>query len=268
MKETFVTQPIFDPHLPFSIDLAGISYCDGSYKINRKKSDVLCIEYIISGCGTIKTRGKTFYAQQGDSFLLIPGEDHLYYSDKDEPWEKIWINATGSLIDSLIDSYELRDVTVFHCNSMPYIKKIHEMLSSQNYSIKEIADKTALYFHELVQYLSMNKPENKDRISSEALSVKNYIDKNIDININIETLSRLIYKSPAQTIRIFKKHYGTTPYNYYMERRLKKAILMLESTNYSVKEIAFKLGFGDEHYFSGVFRKKTGKKPSDYRLKH
>lgn len=262
MYEDFINIQVFDKNMPLSVDLAGISYCDGSYRIERKKTEILCVEYVIAGGGTVKTRGKTFYPKAGDTYLLIPGEDHIYYSDSENPWVKIWINASGRLIEPIIDIYGLRDNTVFNCNSRQYIEKIHKLVGNKELSSNEIADKAAIYFHELMQFLSAYKDKKE---YGPAQIIKEYIDKSIYSPLTIDELSGLIYKSPAQTIRIFKKQYGLTPYDYYMEGRMKKAVQMLESTSYSVKEIAFRLGFGDEHYFSGIFKKKTGKKPTDYR---
>lgn len=261
-REEFVKLPVFDDNLPFKVELAGVSYCSGTYRINRKKSEIMCIEYILSGCGTVKTRGKTFYPKQGDSYFLLPGEDHLYYSDSEDPWVKIWINVSGQLVDSLIDAYSLRNTTVVRCNSKPYIEKIHRLMENVDIQPKELALKSAIYFHELLQFLADNKEQGA---STSAETVKNYIDKNIYSPITIDELAGLIYKSSAQTIRIFKKAYGLTPYEYYMDNKIKKAVQLLKSTTFSVKEIAYRLGFCDEHYFSGIIKKKTGKKPTDYR---
>ena len=46
--------------------------------------------------------------------------------------------------------------------------------------------------------------------------------------------------------------------------RLKKAVQLLESENYNVSEIAYKVGFSDPPYFSRIFKKQYGKSPSDY----
>jgi YesN/AraC family two-component response regulator len=45
---------------------------------------------------------------------------------------------------------------------------------------------------------------------------------------------------------------------------LKKAIQLLESENYSVSEVAYKVGFNDPSYFTRIFKKEYGKAPSEY----
>lgn len=266
MREEFVKVPLFDSSLPFKIDLAGISYCDGTYKVCRQKAEEGCIEYIISGSGTVKTRGKVFYAAKGDSYFLKPDDDHEYYSSADDPWVKIWINISGTLVHALTDCYSLNDHTVFHCNSQPYIAKIHQELQNKTLSPNDIISKCSLYFHELIQFLA-SSIESSSVASPEAKILKDFIDTNIYSVITVEELSRLIFKSPSQTIRLFKKYYNTTPYEYHMNNRLKTAATLLRNTNFSVKEIAYKLNFCDEHYFSTLFKNKTGKKPTELRTR-
>ena len=264
MNEVFIDAPVFDDDLPFRIELAGISYCDGSYCIKRTKSDVCCIEYVISGEGTICTDGRRLKASAGDTYFLHPGEDHYYYSDSQNPWVKIWFNAKGPLIDSLAELYGIGKTVLFRCDSEAYIEKIHRALSDKNLTAKEISDKVSLYFHQLVQFLSnSSRPVKQGR--TEAEIIKNYIDTNLYSKIETKQLAALIHRCKEQTIRLFKKEYGITPYDYYMENRIKKAEYLIKNTLFSVKEIAFKLGFCDEHYFSGVFKKKTGLTPSEFR---
>ena len=51
---------------PFYINIAGISYCDGSYHIYRPKSAVFCMEYIFSGSGTLNYLGTEYHPKEGD----------------------------------------------------------------------------------------------------------------------------------------------------------------------------------------------------------
>lgn len=46
--------------------------------------------------------------------------------------------------------------------------------------------------------------------------------------------------------------------------RLKKAVQLLESENFNIAEVAYKVGFNDPSYFSRMFKKQYGKAPSEY----
>ena len=264
MREEFTKTPAVDLSKPFCVENAGISYCDGSYGIYRRKSDVAVVEYIIKGTGTIETKNKIYTPTEGDTYLLPPGEEHRYYSSSDDPWVKIWINVTGTLSESLIKVYGLENQIIFKCDSKNLIEKMHRILKSDKMSLDEILSECSIVFHKLMLLL-YNHTDKNTSIGEDALKIKTYIDTNISENISIDTLSDLIYKSHSQTIRIFKKAYEMTPLAYHMQTRITKAISLLGGTNLSVRDIAFSLGFSDEHYFSSLFKQKTGKRPTDFR---
>lgn len=48
-------------------------------------------------------------------------------------------------------------------------------------------------------------------------------------------------------------------------RKLTEAKNLLTSTNKSISEIGFELGFNEKAYFSNVFKKKTGQTPTEFR---
>lgn len=264
MKEDYIDIPLIDSKSPFSVYFAGFSYCDKSYRIYRPNSQVACVEYILSGKGTLITQGKIFYPKKGDTYICYPDDTHEYYSDADEPWIKIWFNAKGPLINQLAEAYGIRNRSVFSCNSEDYIKNIHSILQNKFLTPQQMSEKTAIIFHRLVQFLSSNT-DSKQPYTDEAIILKNYIDNHLCSSISINKLCSLIYKSPTQTIRIFKKNYNITPYDYHINNKLRKAISLLEVTNLSIKEISFYLGFCDEHYFSNLFKQKKGMTPSEYR---
>ena len=104
--------------------------------------------------------------------------------------------------------------------------------------------------------------ENISHDSNELAAYKNLIDQ---LPFRMEMLCDRVGLSESQTIRLFKKAYGKTPYAYLFERRVWLARHLLRETSLSVSQIAEKLAFSDEYYFSGLFKKKTGVSPSAYR---
>lgn len=266
MREEFITYPTPGEKLPFIIELAGISYCDGSYKIHRSNSKCMVTEYILSGEGTVSLDGKKYTAREGDIYLLPAGHNQLYYSDAKNPWVKIWFNARGPLIDELLNIYNPRNIAVFsQAGGKEFLTKIHDIGKDSSSCVKEKHDKSAIVFHQLLQYLHENFYARKDEYSEETKILKDYIANHITEDISLKDLSPLVYLSESQIIRIFKQDLGKTPYEYILELKIGQAKMLLRSTRLMIKEIAFRLGFCDEHYFSYLFKQKTGQTPSAYR---
>lgn len=63
----------------------------------------------------------------------------------------------------------------------------------------------------------------------------------------------------------FKKKYGMTIYAYHRERRLKKAVLLLQRTEKTVETISRECGFTNRSHFSTLFKARFGFRPTDLR---
>lgn len=266
MREEYsFVSPYDTQNKPFYINIAGMTFCDGSYRINRRDSKILCAEYILHGRGTVICGGERFNPTTGDVYLLMYGRDHLYFSDADDPWTKIWFNAGGPVVESLMRAYNLIDVQyIRRSGAFSYFERM-VALTRGGGSPDTINAGAALIFHELLQYLSGLIPKTDAKIDPDALIIKNYIDAHISERIDLNLLSSLIFKSRSQTLRIFREQYGIPPYEYLLCRRIEQAKSLLIGTNMPIKEISRLVGFSDEHYFSNIFRQKVGVSPRQVR---
>ena len=67
---------------PFNVLLAGVSYCDGTYRIERKPENLYSFEYIYSGKGMLVIDGQRLEPRAGDVYFLKRGIPHCYWSDE------------------------------------------------------------------------------------------------------------------------------------------------------------------------------------------
>ena len=104
---------------------------------------------------------------------------------------------------------------------------------------------------------------NQEQIET-VISVRNYIDNNYDKNLNLDLLSRFRFVSKFHLLRLFKKHYGLTPRQYLIDKRIEKSKEQLKN-GISVTETCFAVGFESLGSFSTLFKTKTGKSPSEFR---
>ena len=267
MREEFVTFPALQGETLFWIELAGISYCDGNYRIRRNAGDhVTVMEYVLEGEGTVVVDKKAYTAKKGDLYLLPPNKSQDYYSDARNPWTKIWFNARGVLTESLLELYNPRHRVVFeNAGGYAFFEEIHAIGANKNDTVIEKHQKAALVFHRLLQYLYQKFDAGENQYSEEVRVCIEYIENHITENISLKTLGELVYLSESQIIRNFKRDLNTTPYEYILNRKMEQAKLLLTGTRLRVKEIAFRLGFSDEHYFTYLFGKRTGQTPVAYR---
>ena len=92
-----------------------------------------------------------------------------------------------------------------------------------------------------------------------------YLEQHYTEHISNKELAKLCSISQDCFIRTFKMYYDTTPRQYILDLRIKKAKEMLVSHSKNVNEIAYSLGFESATYFSNMFKKKVGVSPNQYK---
>lgn len=80
----------------------------------------------------------------------------------------------------------------------------------------------------------------------------------------MEYLGDQVGLSRVHLFRKLKALIGLTPSEFIRDFRIKHAQEMLGTGKFRVVDVASLVGFQDVQYFSKVFKKETGKSPSDY----
>lgn len=92
------------------------------------------------------------------------------------------------------------------------------------------------------------------------------MDKNLsNTKLKIDDLGDDLGLSRVQLYRKVKALTGKTPVEILREARLKRAMQLLKTTDKTVAEIAYEVGFATPGYFSSCFKKQFDKYPTDIR---
>ena len=82
---------------------------------------------------------------------------------------------------------------------------------------------------------------------------------------HVSELARLVNLSTSRLSHLFKAKMGVSLRTFIAERRLETAAELLRSTDLRVKEISYRLGYGQEPSFTRAFKKKYRLTPLAYR---
>ena len=230
----------------------------------RMESMISTVQYVISGSGVIMCDDEIYTVNAGDSFLLPEGKRHIYYSNADNQFERIWLNFKGELAKELRRIYGISKTTVFkNTDILEIMESIQESCKGAK-SAEEYKNESALLFLKLVQKLSEAK-KTDDTVPSALEEIRLYIDCHITENLKLSTIAKETSFSVEHIIRSFKENYGITPHQYIIQSKIRLAMIMLKTTDSSIEEISEKLSFSDPRHFSMQFTKHVGSRPSVYR---
>lgn len=101
--------------------------------------------------------------------------------------------------------------------------------------------------------------------SAQIRRVEDFVTSNLGENISLAEMAGVAGVSRFHFAHMFKRSMGMPPHRWLVERRLDRAKELLRSTDRSVTEIAFEVGYHSQSHFGLVFRRATGMTPRAWR---
>ena len=94
---------------------------------------------------------------------------------------------------------------------------------------------------------------------------KEYVEEHYYENLMLADVAQKVGVSAGYLSTLFQKQLSRGFVDYLNEIRIEHACTYLQQNYLKTYEIAYKVGFKDEKYFSKVFKKIKGQSPSEYR---
>ena len=92
-----------------------------------------------------------------------------------------------------------------------------------------------------------------------------YISEHSQKKLAIKEIANLANLSPYHFSRAFKQSTGVPPYQYQLKVRSERAKFLLATTDRSVTDIAFEVGYESSQALARLFRREIGINPNAYR---
>lgn len=103
--------------------------------------------------------------------------------------------------------------------------------------------------------------------SEKLKSVARYLNSNIDQSFTIEQIAERFGMSSRSLSRLFKEDMGISYVRFLRAIRIAKALELMSENNYTILEIAIRVGYNELSSFSNIFTRVTGIRPSIYMAK-
>lgn len=119
----------------------------------------------------------------------------------------------------------------------------------------------------LQEYMRTADPGGKRSDEAAYSAVICFIRQNLTQQLSLEQVCARFGLSQTRLSRLFRRYSQMSFNEYITQTRIRYARqLLLTQPSLRIREIAVMTGYGDQHYFSRVFKNITGVSPSEYRL--
>ena len=227
--------------------------------------------FIASGKTHFYIGGKDQVVTAGHMVLFQPKEEqHYEYFGEDKP-EVYWVHFTGSAVKEILRSYDIPlDEHIFFSGTpaayTQLFKNMIEEFQTCRVGYKEMLEMNLRQLFMMIQRTRLEKPPIvTTAVQLEMDYARQYFHDHYNEPINIEEYALSRHTSISLFMRNFKKVFGVSPKQYILNIRMNNAQNLLESTDYTVAEIAAIVGYDNSLYFSRIYHKQKGQAPSDYR---
>ena len=229
------------------------------------------IIYIAAGEGHFILNGQEVVVPAGNMVLYQPKQQQKYFyygKDRTQVW---FVHFTGRQVKSILKHYEIPlDGYILHTGiSREYeecFRKMRDELIKCSWGYEEML---TYLFRELMLLIHRRMTEAMPQVSGfiqeEIERAKDYFEEHYNEEISIEQYAASRSMSTSWFNRSFRGAVGTSPMKYILDIRIRNAQVLLETTDYSIANIAAVIGYDNPMYFSRMFRKAKGLSPAKYR---
>jgi AraC-like DNA-binding protein len=232
--------------------------------------------YIVTGKKKWRSLDKTFEGNSGDAVFIKKGA-YIIEQFFDEEFCSLLIFLPDDFIRSVMKNRGLRNPG--------------KTIDVERDPILQVEMDGALesYFHSVLSYFPQQRPPGDSLLrvkfeefiinilsnphnpglasyfdhirSNSKVSIKEIMEVNFASNLNLTEFAKLAGRSLSTFHRDFRKEYGTSPRRWLTQKRLAYAKLLLETTDYSINEVAFESGFENPSHFIRIFKDKYQSTP-------
>lgn len=243
---------------------------------------------VIEGTAEHLTVNRKYLLKKGDILSLHPGTIHAY--DKCRSFKIINVlYDSRTLAMPVLDAaqmpsfhrlFPIKENITEEQQSQPVINldndKFNE-ITSEMMHLKTVLDqmRPGCLFHGLAIFMQIlskislwtgnSIPERHDAVRIDRTIA--YMTENCDSPVSMEQLLKTANMSRRNFYRHFRNYTGTSPFEYLIQLRIRKAMELLRDTGHTVSEIAQLCGFSDGNYMCRIFRTRYGMPPGELRRK-
>lgn len=244
---------------------------DGDCLVKRPngRQDYLLL-LLIRGVLIVENGEDSFTLYPGQLLLYRPHQPQFYHTLAGVAYETRWVHFSGTGCESLLHELQLPDRTPLLMRDTLEAERITADMVGEFLQKKPQYPTVLTGLFITLLGLASRRIHDADtvgkgvwetRLEETRKEIYYYHCETLDI----EQLAQRCRLSFSRYLHLFKKQYGTSPRRYQIMLRMETAKTLLQSSDLSVRQIAERVGYTDQNYFSRLFKKYTGYAPTELR---
>lgn len=245
------------------------------------------INLILQGCQETVMERNRYLIQTGDILLIPPGFKHISRCVSDGGMK--YFTAHFNVDDPLFREEMIRHSRIQFPSGTEENRKLRQVLNGWIEMFKPDSTYTTMdrfrmqarlfeLLSILAQFAGEGPREWEHPASPSAVQYAKAIAEAIKSRFNpyvsdelqqeqlkIEDIVSTLGISPGYGLEVFRQVYGMSPRRYLSELKLHEAKVLIQHSQWPLREVAAKLGYAHLSHFSRQFKRWTGMSPIQYR---
>ncbi len=243
------------------------------YYTTRAGFDSFLIKLTISGCGVLDYGGQHYRVPVGSFYWIDCQNAQTYGTDPETGnWRVLWVHFFGGAARFYYDSF-LQQTGGAPVETLPQDTAAYSLLrqllalhsGEQGQAERDLASASLLTQLLSSLLLDSAKPAQQTQMPAFMTQIRSYLAEHYTQKLTLAQLGMRFGLSPCYLQRQFKQCCGQSPTEFLMLLRIVHAKELLRTTQKSVSEIAYAVGFENISYFSRLFKRQEGLTPQSYR---
>lgn len=253
---------------------AGIFRFPSSYRYETHSHVAYEIIYVNTGCGIMGIGENYVPFKPGNCIVINPYVPHCFMVDVQKTCKITQVEMavfTSAAIDEEV-SFLQHETDYYKLNNCESVLRLlenicccHRMRRSDTYARTQMDFAMAQLYAGLSCYIDEARKETVPAGNDKVGKLIQYINENLESDLNIEELSEQFEISSRYVRKYFLQQMGMNCTEYIAILRIGKAKELLWEPSNTITDVALMTGFNSSQYFCRMFKMRVGMTPVEYR---
>ncbi len=248
-------------------DIGFFPHATHHYRNRQEGIEEYIFFYCTDGKGYISVNNKQYTLHKNEAFCIPHHQKHTYYASEDDPWSILWVHFKGDDAQYFpLDDYRVIHFhTEYSTNRMFFLFELLFRVLESHYTLGNFIYISQVLALILAETYYREKPSSTPKQNRHVTHIVRFMYNHLYDSLTLKQILHKFGYSKSYLNNIFQEHTQHSPMDFYIKLKMQEACKLLCSSDLLIYEIAEKLGYKDQYYFSRLFKKQIGISPAKYR---